>query len=85
MSMNLCSMIMYKSFMNLVVDILTFISDHIESSSMCSNFQVQEAWERSSVTPEVFWRSFVEYSCNQCTYEHETRTILDFDYFFLIN
>ena len=71
--------------MDLVVDILTFISDHIESSSMCSNFQVQEAWERSSVTPEVFWLSFVQYSCNRCTNEYATRIILDNDYFFFIN
>ena len=69
--------------MDLVRDI--FISDHIESSSMCSNFQVQEAWERSSVTPEVFWLSFAQYSCNRCTNEYATRIIFDDHYFFFIN
>ena len=77
-------MIIFKSFMNLIVDILTFILDLIESSSICSNFQVQEAWERSSVTPEVFWLSFVQYSCNRCTNEYATRIILDDGFSFLL-
>ena len=74
------SLIIIKSFINLIVYILTFLLDLIESSSICSNFQVQEAWERSSVTPEVFWLSFLEYSCNRCTNEHATRTSPDYDH-----